>query len=536
MKPIKKSLLALAALATAIGGTVHADNVYIVGAQAARTTVNPVISALSDATIVATSGADLTPTNVNNATWNLWRRSDGSFIAAYWNGGEAAVRSLLATNPAFAQVPFIATNQTGSVATNAITDLHQPQIAVANNGAAYSRFNGTTLSQIVPGSTTASRQKYNKAASDTVVDVSTYGFAADRSFTNTGVSSISAAQARVLFKYGNAPLSLFTGNPNDDQATVWLQGRDIDAGARVNIFNFTGYGGLNATFNHQAFAWVTNSGVKTISAIGLVPATVIDGIIQPAGNGGYAQGSDSIKNVYPVVSGTALQYVTSGNKQIIAYQTNFTATNLVTNPAVGSNSVYSGSALTPVDPGTNVVYTVKTQGTTAKPTVFKGISYYISALSTNVNPTSTIAKPLNGYLITNSVNITNNWNKSGANYILTYESLVNIGNSKNTNANGQLPILLSYEGVGANAQIASSSVAAAVATNHVENGGYTAWNYDHLLLNTNGLNSASVVSVQTWIQSYLATNVALPNLKLSDLKVNSTGDGATPYPKGLTNQ
>ena len=548
MKTIKKPLLALAALATALGGTAHAGNVYIVGAQATRKSVTPAIRAIPGIQLIGTSGATTNNSDVDNAVFNLFKKADGTFIGIYWNGGEAAVRALLATNAAFAKVPFISTNTTpgtANISTNSLltdtsgvtADLIQPTLAVANTSAAISRFNGTTLSQFLPGATTATPQKYQKAANDVKVDVSTYGFAADRNWTNTGVTSITAAQARVLFKYGNAPLSLFTGNSADSNATVWLSGRDIDAGARVNVYNEVGAGGLSDTYNHKAFAYVTNGGVKTISAIGLWPATQVDGLAQKAGNAGWAQGSDSIKNVYSLLGGTNLQYVTTGNKVITAVTTNFTATNIVTNPSVGVNSNFGGT-FSPVDPATGYTVALKVIGKTNTYSTFTIASYYKTTnYYTNAAVNLTDSPAARSVFTTNSdASITNQWTKDGANYLLTYESLANIGNNSNNNGNGQLPIFLSYNGVGAAGAVATPALASTVATTYAANGGYTLWNYDHILLNSNGVASATVTGVRDFIQSYLATNVAAPNLKLSAQNINGAGDGATAYPVGISNQ
>jgi hypothetical protein len=548
MKTIAKPILALAALATSLGSTARADNVYIVGAQAARSAVNPIIRQIPGVTLVATTGATTGNADADGAYWNLWKTSSNTYIAAYWNGGEGAVRALLATNATFAKVPFISTNTAPGTAnissssllsdTNGVVaDLIQPQIAIANNGAAYSRFNGTSVSQLLPGATVATTLKYNKTAQDVIVDISTYGFAADRSFTNTGVKSITAKQAKALFQYGNVPLSLFTGNTNDAQSTVWLIGRNIDSGARVTVFNEVGYGGLANTYNHIAYAYVTNGGLKTISAIGLTAPSVVDGIKQPIGNDGYGQGSDVIKNILPVVAGTDLGYVTPTNTIITAVTTNPVATNTVTNNTVGSNNVYGGTAFGYVPPATGVYYTVKTQGSTSKATVFNAISYYLTTnYYTNkvVNTTNSPAAR-SVYTTNTNVNLTNAWSKTGTNYLIAYESLANIGSSKNTNANGQLPILLSYNGVGAAGAIASSAVTAALGTN-VANGSYTLWNYDHVLLNSNGLACAAVTGVRDSIINYLATNVAAPNLTLGARNITGGGDGGTAYPVGVTNQ
>jgi hypothetical protein len=370
-----------------------------------------------------------------------------------------------------------------------------------------------------------------------IVDISTYGFAADRSFTNTGVKSITAKQATALFKYGNAPLSLFTGNTNDAQSTIWLIGRNIDSGARVTVFNEVGIGGLADSYNHIDYATVTTNGGKAISAIGLTAPSIVDGIKQPVGNDGWGQGSDVIKHLLPVVSGTDLGYVTPTNKIITAVTTNPVATNPVTNNTLGSNNVYGGTPFAYVPPATGVYYTVKTQGATNKATVFNAISYNLTTnYYTNVAVNTTISPAARSVYTTNTnANVTNAWTKTGSNYLIAYESLANIGNSKNTNANGQLPILLSYNGVGAAGAIASSSVTASLSTN-VANGSYTLWNYDHILLSTNGLTSSYVTSVRDIIKNYLATNVAAPNLTLSSLNILSLGDGATPTPVGATNQ
>jgi hypothetical protein len=127
---------------------------------------------------------------------------------------------------------------------------------------------------------------------------------------------------------------------------------------------------------------------------------------------------------------------------------------------------------------------------------------------------------------------TNAWTNSGPNYLLTYDSLANIINAKNTNNNGNLPVLLSYNGVGANGTVATTNNTSSI-TNLVANGAYTLWNYDHLYLNDQGVTNPSAILVRDSLKDFLKGNVAFPNLRSGDLNVLSAGDGATPYPKDL---
>ena len=637
-----KTTLLLAGVASAFLLTpAKAGNVYIVGAQATRTSINPAIGSIPGIRIVATSGATTNAPDVNNAVFNLWQLNTGDFVAVNYNGGEAAVGALLATNDVFAKVPFLATNQTGAnIATNAITDLQRPQIAVANTGK-ISRFYGTTVNQLING--VLIPQKYGEPADDSAISVSTYGFAADQSFTNTGVTSITAAQARVLFANGRIPLSYLTGKDADTNATVWLIGRNIDAGARVVVYNEVGAGALSDTRNYKARLYVTNNGVKTISSLALTPSTIVGGIPQSPGNDGEAQGSTLIKNLLPVAPGgdlsvvdatityetnavtntvyetnyptlevvTTNQYTTtvvSGTRTVTNYwtnytfQTNYTWTNrpvtnkvylaynrLWTNAATITNNILTGYI--PVRKGgipevtatnrvfdrvaTNIIVKgVSKTVTNNVPAIFAVNEYVTNFLATNwvQVPSSVSSNPVqvpngtytltnystttNYYYVTNyavsqdpvitsnevvsSVTIptgtnfsTNTWTKSGPNYLLTYDSLVNITSSKNTNANGQQPILLSYNGVGGSGAVAATNnPSVAAITNQVANGSYTLWNYDRLLLNAEGVGNDSALTVRDAIKDYLSKSVTFPNLKTGDLNVTSPGDGATPWPKG----
>jgi hypothetical protein len=633
-----KHTLLLAGLASAFLIThAEAGNVYIVGAQAVRTSINPAVSSIPGIRIVATSGATTNAADVNNAVFNLWQLNTGEFVAVNYNGGEAAVSALLSTNDTFSKVPFLSTNQTGSITnTNAITDLQRPQIAVANTGK-ISRFYGTTVNQLINGVLTA--LKYDEPSDDSAISVSTYGFAADQSFTNTGVTSITAAQARVLFANGHIPLSYLTGKASDSNATVWLIGRNIDAGARVVVYNEVGAGALSDTHNYKAVSTVTNSGVKTISSLALTPPTIVGGIPQLPGNDGEAQGSTLIKNLLPVVSGSNLSVVDA----IVTYATNpvtnsvvVTNNELRTNPVVTTNvtQAYQRSVVNVPVVTTNYTYTtnwtwnqtetntriyvtynrawtnkpaVRTDvltgytfanklGKFTEPTLVaphttavtsitnsKGVvttqtnnvparfavnEYYtgstweqVPTVSTNTNRITNTVFQTNFTLanITNfSTNYevstvqvtvtnqdvanvlipvatnytTNTWTKSGPNYLLTYDSLVNITSAKNTNANGLQPILLSYNGVGGNGAVASTNnPSVAGITNQVANGSYTLWNYDRLLLNAEGTNNPAALGVRDAIKNSLSASVTFPNLKTGDLNVTSPGDGATPWPK-----
>jgi len=297
---IKKNILA-AAMAVGLVGSASAANVtYIGGATSFRNIANVQIAAYASnngGQLLAIDNASIP--SAANLLVSYTNGSGVNYIVAHWTGAEAGVQS--AAGPAngvsnAATIAFFPTNTvggTGSPASASLaTNLHTADITFSENFQSTSIFNGR-----VNGVNYSTLTGWDGA--DGIVAISVYSFAASKGFpTNTSITSQSFNQ---LAAGGNIPLTLVTGNATDSTNSVYLVGRNIDAGARLNILAETGYG-VRTPVTQYAVATnysgggtnglATLKGTTSTNSIILYPVESIDGIgSTSAGNSGYGSGS-----------------------------------------------------------------------------------------------------------------------------------------------------------------------------------------------------------------------------------------------------
>jgi hypothetical protein len=517
---IKKTILATALAAVAIG-SVQATTLNIGGSSAYRKTLYGALTGSAGWTVVANDGTSISD---NGGTHILYKKGS-DYISTCWSGSEAGVQSILATNSR--PLTFWVTNVAqGSVAANFnganITNVNA-DAAFSDCSATISRFNGAkNLKEIVAGVTNV--VSYSKPTTNIQVGVQAFTFVADENWDTNKSTSITALAARVLFEKGQIPLSLITGNAGDSNATVWLTGRNPDSGTRITAFNEVGYGALKPTVNYKVLS--TNNSGK-ITSIGVYPTNIINGLITAPGDDGQSSGGNLVKSLAPLDSSLVV-YGPATNRIITAVTTNPLATNLVTNPTTGSNSVYGGTPFAYVDPATGVYYTVKTQGKSspATATVFNAISYNLSTnYYTNVAVNTTNSPAARTSLSTNSGVALQQTLRSSTNYFVTYASVGDANN--NVTITGRKPIILSLNGQGEGGKSAGDSNLYANIQTKIKNGGYSFWNYEWALLGTN----SSVGTLLKSVTDLVSANNAAPNANISDLNVTRTDGGATIYSK-----
>ena len=510
-----KTIMAAALAAIAIS-SVQASTLYIGGSSAYRkTAANALIGA--GWSYVANDGTSLTD---NGGTHILYTKGS-DYISTCWSGSEAGVQSILATNSrplsfwatSTAQGTLKADFVANKVDTNA-------DASFSDCSANISRYNGAkNVKETIGG--VAQTVTYGKPATNVQVGVQSFTFLASDNFPTNKATSISANAARVLFEKGQIPLSLITGDSSDATATVWLTGRNPDSGTRITAFNEVGYGALKATQNYKVNAIDTNT--KTITELLLYPSNNINGLITAPGDDGMTSGGDLVKSIAPLASNLVV-YGPGTNSVISVAHTNFTATNIVTNPALGVSATYLGSAVIPAAPADNVKYTIAVAGSATKKATFNAKSYYIATNSfTNAVPPvylNIASKATNHISFPLTV-------PSTVNYLVTYASVADALNM--STLAGRYPVLLSYNGNGVGGYTDYSTATKNAVQAKIQNGGYSFWNYEWALLSPNA--SAGASALLTTLTGVVSSANAAPNANVSSLNVKRASDGATIYNK-----
>ena len=356
---LKKSILSTV-LAIALTGLVSAANVtYIGGATSFRNIANVQIAAYAQANggqLLAIDNASIT--SATNILVSYTNASGVNYIVAHWTGAEAGIQS--AAGPAdglsnAATLTFFPTNTVGWTNAPASGSLatvpHTVGITFSENFQSSSIFNGR-----INGVTYGTLSGWD--GSDGIVAVSVYSFAASKGFpTNASITSQAASQ---IFAAGNVPLTLITGSAADATNSVWLIGRNLDSGARLNILAEIGYGIRTPVTEYAVATNYTGGGVTIASLKGttstntllLYPSETINGIssITP-GNSGYGSGATLVSflsNSY--APGTSLRI---GAATAAPVGTNPASISYTPAPRSGTNFLIGFSAVPDITKVTN---------------------------------------------------------------------------------------------------------------------------------------------------------------------------------------
>jgi hypothetical protein len=291
---IAAGLLAAATVTRADTNYVTNPVVYLAGSTAFAPLDNAALDAWATNngySLVATTGNS----DVKKAKAALYARTNNpvkkganyqvsiDYINVHQTGSEAAIESASSAGKV-GNIPFLDNAARGlnlaDVSTNypnvnAVSVLTSPVYQKNSQffpGSKLGGFKAVALTEILP--TNSSKG----------IAIQGYAWSVGTNFP-TNALNITQDTAQALLRDGNVPLSFFTGNTNDATNGVWLIGRDVAAGVRVQWQIHTGYGALTPA---KQF-WVTNNNGSL--ALALTPTNPVLGIFQPAGNGGFASAS-----------------------------------------------------------------------------------------------------------------------------------------------------------------------------------------------------------------------------------------------------
>jgi len=370
---IKTKILA-AALALGLTGAASAANVtYVGGATSFRNVANVVIANYATnhgGQLLASDSGTLT--SATNLLVSYTNASGTNYIVAHWTGAGIGIQS--AAGPAeglsnAATIGFWNTNVTGwtnaPASGSTATNQHTLAVTFSENFQSTTLFNGT-----VKGVTYANLSGFD--GSDGIVAVSPYSWAGSKGIPTN--ANITASTAQNLLLNNNEPLSLITGNPNDETNSVFLIGRNIDAGARYNVFAEAGFGvrgvaqsyAVGTNFTGGGASTATIQGGSSTNEIFLYPIETIDGISSGSvGNSGYNSG------------GTVVGLLTSSyarGSQLLIGNYNSSNTTISSTSAwtrTGSNFLVGFAALGDVISKTNAGLV---------PLTFNGVAYSTNAV------------------------------------------------------------------------------------------------------------------------------------------------------------
>ncbi len=304
MKTLKSiaavSILAagITSVASAYTPTASTDHIYIVGAPAYRAEsiatldhIVKVVFASKGGGEIASSSATSDYSNTNNVVWVIPGYTTGRDleINASFSGSTAGVESVLSTSGSFPQT-FINDTNTGTVAspTNNLTSSnttyvsYQAQASLSDTFLATTPFIGTvSLETAATPAKNAGDHQFNNfsfaSTTPTQVGVEEYHWVGTHGLAARGVTNITTAQAQLLYKFGQLPLSYFTGNHSDETSYVYPLTRDSGSGARLIALAETGVGVTTPIVTYKP----TISGGAADTLGNVVGGSITDGVYNP---------------------------------------------------------------------------------------------------------------------------------------------------------------------------------------------------------------------------------------------------------------
>jgi hypothetical protein len=281
---MKKNLL-MGALAALTIASASAENIYISGATAYRSTANAAIQSF----VAGHTGSITTSNNATIGSATLLKAQFTSnsvthYIYVRWTGSEGGIQSCASprSGAGAVTVKFYNSNVAAGLQTNtvdinnaavtdiAFSDTYQSTSLYATKfaGVAYTGLLGYKSNSVTP-------------SGHGIVGVNQFEFATG---SNCAAANITSMQARQLIQIGRLPLGQITGNTNaHNKMGVYLVGRNSDSGTRLSVFGEVGQGANAKPQQYKAIS--TN-------AIVLYPAEAINGLDLTIGQSGYSSGGD----------------------------------------------------------------------------------------------------------------------------------------------------------------------------------------------------------------------------------------------------
>jgi len=298
--------------------------IHIAGSNGDRATTNTAIPKLLTGTLTY-AGTNSDPTKANFATW-----TGGSFngtpvtVKVAFIGATGGIAAVAGSLP----VKFLPDGATGgsnadpTVGSNP-NESAVPDFSLSTNFQSTSPFSGTYLGHSYASLT------------DQIVAVIGLKWVASKNYPGTNLTT---QQAQLLYSAGAAPLALFTGDPADENKTVFATGRNTDAGQRFVALAESGLG-VNAVVKHYKPVIVgSGTGVGgfvvggTVTTHALWPVETFSGVSsQFPGNSGATTGANLAPYLTTVLGPTAyhvgnssatagyyISYLTPGDADTIA--------------------------------------------------------------------------------------------------------------------------------------------------------------------------------------------------------------------------
>ena len=323
MKSFKILAMGTMALAAASMATAATQYVKITGSSAFRGATTIAVYNLLDGTQTISGGVAESGKKVTNGTHTILKgklasapTGDTYVIQMFWTGSAGGVMNVANDY----QVAFPSTATTAWLADNAAN-----LVTVTKTGSGSGQ--DITTSAVISSPVWDGASRADIAMSDTKQATTIYtidaGFndlqeaqvgvvpfvwvrsgSADSALATqlTGFTNINTLQAQqVLTATGGTPLSQFTGLAADNNAKVFVLGRDGDSGTRLVTFAESGFGTLSNPY--QVITTPTGSTTGNVTAISAYASQTINGITYAAGNGGYSSGGTLATDLNRNVSG-----------------------------------------------------------------------------------------------------------------------------------------------------------------------------------------------------------------------------------------
>ncbi len=273
---MNKNIL-MGALAALTIASASAEDIYISGATAYRSTANTAIK-----TFVEARGGSITTSNnatLGSATLlkaNFTTNSSSHTIYVRWTGSEGGIQSCASPRSGSnaVTVNYYNTNVAGGLVTGSTNNAKVTDIAFSDT------FQSTSLYARKFAGVSYSALKGYTGSGDGIVGVNQFAFVTG---SNCPVTNITSMQARALMASGQIVTSQLTGDRSHDGTGIYLVGRNSDSGTRLSVLGEVGYGA-----NQKPQQYKVNSSTN----IQLYPAETINGLSLGEGESGYASGGN----------------------------------------------------------------------------------------------------------------------------------------------------------------------------------------------------------------------------------------------------
>lgn len=270
---LNASLVAAAATMALVGLSYSQTVIDVTGSTAGRSAAITNITAQLDAGYTyAFYGKDSTHSKSDAAIYHGTYNGNPVIIRTYWSGSAAGVRDV-------ADAPQLDNSYIVKTELGSAGGTYLGTIAAAPGGS-FAAASAETVSEFGFSDVFQTSTPFTTntlTIEDEVAIIPFKFFANDGS---TGITNMTPGAFRNLYgSLGEAPLSIWTGNPADSGTLVYACGRNNESGTRITTLAETGTG-VFATINQWQYTTITSDTMDGVSF---------------AGDSGYSSGSDVAK-------------------------------------------------------------------------------------------------------------------------------------------------------------------------------------------------------------------------------------------------